>query len=272
MVKALRSSPVLAGANTVDIHLLCTNWKVPLPSPHRVPIEGVREAGSVTPRPLGCHSDRHKKTAAVRSSVVVSSTPSPSTTPTPCLLFRAAFSTSRRHWRPTEFHHKLSVVEPRDTTTITAKTSQPNIPFTSLQDELVHVMVFLLAQRQAVKRRCIVIHKRGLFTPSIVTSHRDASGRLQQRFPCNERTRLRKWPCEILIPTWEGWPLRLRFNRVRSDSHLHGRLLWLMLSSFHVRYSLVHDNQPSSPSTTHRSPPPLHTHRCRTHGLDYVLG
>ena len=77
-------------------------------------------------------------------------------------------------------------------------------------------MVPLLAQRQPVKRRCAVIDKRGVFASSIVTNHRDAPRRLQQRLPCNERTRLRRWPREILIPTWAGQPLWLLPTGVRA--------------------------------------------------------
>jgi len=112
--------------------------------------------------------------------IVVPSTPSPTTTPTPHPLFRVAPSTPRRCRRKPEFHRKLSTTEPRGTTTIATKTPPLKIPPTSLQDGLVHVMVFPLAQRQAVKRRCAVIDKRGLWTSGLVTNHRDTPRRLQQ--------------------------------------------------------------------------------------------
>ena len=152
--------------------------------------------------------------------IVVPPTPSATTTPLPYPLFRAALSPPRRHRRQAEFYRKLSTTEPRGTTTIATNTPPLKIPSISLQDGLAHVMVFPLAKRQAVKRRCAGINKRGVCTSGLVTNHRDTPRRLQHRFPRNERTRLRQWHHEILISTWEVQSLRLSPTGVRSRSRL----------------------------------------------------
>ena len=137
---------------------------------------------SVTSRPLGCHSDPYSNTAAARSgrSGVSKRHPRRRDRPRIFLLVRPFQPLHPVNAQPdsTLNYHQP---EPPSTTTITTKTSPPpppKIPFAAFRDELADLMVFLLPQRKAVKRRRIVIHQRGLLASSIVTNHRDPPGRL----------------------------------------------------------------------------------------------
>ena len=136
----------------------------------------------VTSRPLGCHSDPYSNTTAARSGRSgVSKRTSPTTKPTPYPppLFRPFRPLHPVNAQP-DFTLNYQQPKPPCTTTITTETSPPppKIPFTAFRDELADLMVFLLPQRKAVKRRRIVIHQRGLLASSIVTNHRDPPGRL----------------------------------------------------------------------------------------------